>query len=48
MVFDKAKEKIKPLARTTGKTAPLGHLCAGAPPQKNVGADSISARARLR
>ena len=48
MVFDKAKAEINPLARTTGKNAPLGPLGAGAPLQKNVGADSISARARLR
>ena len=49
MVFDKAKAEINPLARTTGKNAPLGPLCAGTPPAaKNVGADSISARARLR
>ena len=32
MVFDKAKAEINPLARTTGKNAPLGPLCAGVPP----------------
>ena len=48
MVFDKAKAEINPLARTTGKNAPLGLLCGGSAATKNVGADSISARARLR
>ena len=43
MVFDKAKAEINPLARTTGKNAPLGPLGAGAPLQKNVGADIESA-----
>ena len=49
MVFDKAKPEINPLARTTGKNALHGPLCARAlPATKNVGADSISARACLR
>ena len=33
MVFDKAQAEINPLARTTGKNAPLGPLCAGGRPQ---------------
>ena len=50
MVLDKAKAEINPLVRTTGKNAPLGRLCAGGgfARHKTVGADSISARARLR
>ena len=44
MVFDKAKAEINPLARTTGKNAPLGPLGAGAPPAGGGGENRAAGR----